>query len=150
MIVVSACLLGENCKYNGKNNKNQQVINFLAEKKYISICPEALGGLSVPRLPCEILDSKVVNNMGIDLTEEFKKGAEISLQICLKNKVKVAILKANSPSCSSNLIYDGSFSNKLVSGFGLTSKLLLENSIFVVDENNLDKIKENNRGNLNL
>lgn len=139
LIAVSACLLGENCKYNGKNNQNEDVINFLQNKKYIAICPEVMGGLSTPRPPSEILGEKVITKNGLDLTQEFRQGAKLSLDLCLKHNVKLAILKSNSPSCGSKTIYDGTFNYVLISGQGITTQLLTKNSIKVIDETSLKK-----------
>lgn len=139
LIAVSACLLGENCKYNGKNNQNEDVINFLQNKKYIAICPEVMGGLSTPRPPSEILGEKVITKNGLDLTQEFRQGAKLSLDLCLKHNVKLAILKSNSPSCGSKTIYDGTFNHVLISGQGITTQLLTKNSIKVIDETSLKK-----------
>lgn len=139
LIAVSACLLGKNCKYNGKNNQNEDVINFLQNKKYIAICPEVMGGLSTPRPPSEILGEKVITKNGLDLTQEFRQGAKLSLDLCLKHNVKLAIFKSNSPSCGSKTIYDGTFNHMLISGQGITTQLLTKNSIKVIDETSLKK-----------
>lgn len=143
MILVSACLLGENCKYNGGNNKNQKVLDFLNGKEYKAICPEVLGGLDTPRDASEIKGNakrilsgcgKVVSCKGKDVTDEFLKGAKVSLEIAKSNNSKIAILKAKSPSCGKGTIYDGSFSGKKISGNGLTAQLLMDNGIDVFTE----------------
>ena len=141
-IIVSACLLGDNVKYNGKNNKNDKLIDFLKDYEVIKICPEVMGGLSIPRLPSEIRDNKVINQKGRDVTLEYTKGAQEVLEIIKKQNMRIAILKQNSPSCGSTHIYDGTFSHNLISGEGITTKLLKENGIIVFDENNYEMIKE--------
>ena len=135
-IMVSACLLGDNVKYNGKNNYNKGLVEFLKDYDVIKVCPEVMGGLTIPRIPSEINDNKVLNKEGIDVTESFNKGAIKTLEIAKRENIKVAILKEKSPSCSSNKIYDGTFSGKLIDGYGITANLLRTNSIIVLDENN--------------
>lgn len=140
--IVSACLMGDNCKYNGGNNYNEDVINFLKDKEYIKVCPEVFGGLKTPRVPSEIVFDKVINQKGLDVTNEYLKGAYKTLQIIKDNNIKCAILKSRSPSCGTNQIYDGTFSKTLKSGDGITAKLLKENGISVFSELELEKIKE--------
>ncbi len=134
-IMVSACLLGDNCKYNGKNNFNKELIDFLKNYEVIKICPEVMGGLSIPRIPSEIKDNLVINKNNIDVTSFFEKGAIKSLEIAKENNIKIAILKDGSPSCGSNKIYDGTFTNNKINGVGITTKLLKENGITVLNEN---------------
>ena len=134
-VVVSACLLGENCKYNGKNNKNEKVIDFLKDKEVIVVCPEAMGGLSIPRLKSEIYgENKVINEKGEDVTDCFVKGASKALEIVLKNDVKLAVLKEKSPSCGSKKIYNGEFNGTLINGSGVFAKMLIEKGIKVLSE----------------
>ena len=135
-IMVSACLLGYNVKYDGKNNLNEDLIEFLKDYEVISICPEVMGGLFIPRIPAEIIKDKVINKEGIDVTNEYNLGAEKTLEIAKENDIKIAILKENSPSCGSNYIYDGTFSHKKIDGNGITAKILRENGIIVLSENN--------------
>lgn len=148
-IIVSACLLGENCKYNGKNNLNEELKIFLSDKDIISVCPEVMGGLSTPRLPAEIeygkssedvivSRAKIFNNEGKDVSTEFISGAEEVLEIAKLENVEIAILKEGSPSCGSNFIYDGTFSSVKKEGMGVTAKLLTENGITVISEKNFD------------
>ena len=135
-IIVSACLLGDNVRYDGKNNQNNKLINFLKDYEVIKICPECSGGLSIPRLPSEIQGAKVKNKEGVDVTKEFFLGASKTLEIEKENHIKVAILKKNSPSCGSGYVYDGTFTHNLVDGDGITTKLLKENGIDVLNEDN--------------
>ena len=134
MILVSRCLIGENCKYNGGNNLNLKVMEFLKDKDYISICPETDGGLSIPRAASEIVCGKVINKNGEDVTKEFKKGAEIALELAKKYSPELIILKSKSPSCGKNKIYDGTFSGKLVNGNGITAGLLINAGYNVITE----------------
>lgn len=132
-ILVSACLLGENCKYNGGNNLNQRVLDFIEEHEVIDVCPEQLGGLSTPRLPAEIVDGVVTNKEGISVDVQFRKGAQTALAVALENKVDLAILQSRSPSCGVKEIYDGSFSGKKIKGQGMFAKLLSAHGIKVLD-----------------
>ena len=136
-ILVSACLLGINCKYNGDNNENIKVLEFIKDKEVIPICPEIMGGLTTPRPPSEIKENKVINNLDIDVTENFQKGANETLKLAKLFGVKKALLKAKSPSCGVGKIYDGTFSGNLIDGNGITTKLLLEHNIEVLTEKDL-------------
>ena len=146
MIVVSACLLGENCKYSGGNNKSEKVLKYLEGKEYIVVCPEQLGGLTTPRDPSEITTdgqkdgkdvlegkAKVVSNKGVDVTDNFIKGAEEALKIAKENNATEAILKEGSPSCGYGYIYDGTFSKKKIKGMGVTASILDKNNIKIID-----------------
>lgn len=136
MILISACLAGIPCRYDGRDTANQNIIKLLKEGKAIPVCPEQLGGLSTPRIPCEITKNKVINKTGNDLTENFTKGAEIVLDIAKKCNCKTAILKSKSPSCGTGKIYDGTFSGNLINGNGITADLLIANGIEVFTEDN--------------
>lgn len=136
-ILVSACLLGINCKYNGKNNKNNKVIEYIKDKYVIPICPEDFGGLSTPRIPSEINNNKVINKDGINVTDNFNNGAYKVLEIAKSLNIKKAILKQKSPSCGCGKIYDGTFKNNIINGDGITTKLLKENNIEVITEEDL-------------
>ena len=148
-ILVSACLLGTNCKYSGGNNLTPKVLELMKEHTLIPICPEQLGGLTTPRKPCEIDvgagsevlagNAKVMNNIGEDLTESFIKGAQETLSLAKLYGCTSAILKANSPSCGCRIIYDGSFSGKHKDGSGVTAQLLLDNGIAVMTDNDFEE-----------
>ena len=143
MILVSACLLGIDCKYSGSNNKNDSVLKYLEGKKYVIACPEQLGGLTTPRNPSEIVkigenevnEYKLLSNEWKDVSENFIKGAEETLKIAKIFNCTEAILKEGSPSCGSSFIYDGSFTGKKISGQGVTTHLLRKNNIKVISEN---------------
>lgn len=132
-ILVSACLLGKNCKYNGGNNLNQGVLEFIEGHEIIGVCPEQLGGLSTPRLPAEIVDGVVTNKEGVCVDNEFRNGAQEALAAALEKKVDLAILQSRSPSCGVKEIYDGSFSGKKIKGQGVFAKLLSAHGIKVLD-----------------
>ncbi len=132
-MLVSACLLGENCKYNGSNNKNEKVIRFLENHEVIPVCPEVLGGLPVPRSPAEIVNGMVMNAEGVSVDCEFRAGAMRAFDVALGNHVDAAILQSRSPSCGVKQIYDGSFSGKKIEGQGIFAKLLSSNGIKVID-----------------
>lgn len=131
-ILVSACLIGTNCKYNGGNNYSDEVMEFLKDYEIIPICPEQLGGLSTPRPASEIVGNNVINIEGNVVTQNYLKGAEEALKIAKMLGVKKALLKAKSPSCGNGKIYDGTFSGTLIDGDGITTKLLKENDIKVI------------------
>lgn len=141
MILVSACLAGINCKYNGGNNYNEKIFNLVKQGKAIPVCPEQLGGLSTPRAPSEvkIINAKkyVINNKNIDVTENFERGAKEVLKLAKKLSIKKAILKSKSPSCGLGRIYSGDFSNTLVEGNGILVDMLLNNGILVESSDNI-------------
>ena len=136
-ILVSACLLGINCKYNGKNNKNEKVLDYVKDKYVIPVCPEVFGGLSTPRIPSEINNNKIINKEGIDVTKYFVDGAKKTLKKAKTLNIKKAMLKQKSPSCGCGKIYDGTFSDNIIDGDGVTTKLLKENGIKVITEEEL-------------
>ena len=137
-ILVSACLLGENCKYNGGNNLAQGLSEALLAHGMTAVpfCAEQAGGLPTPRIPAERVGEKVLNKQGEDVTAPFYLGAQLALERAQAMACKAAILKKNSPSCGSGTIYDGSFSGVLVQGDGVTAELLKANGIAVYNEEN--------------
>lgn len=150
MIIVSACLCGLNTRYDGENNFNEKVAKLLKQGKAIAVCPEQLGNLSTPRPPHEIQGgdgeavingiAKVVSIEGIDSTYNFIKGAEETLKIALDSHATIAILKAKSPSCGFEKIYDGTFSRNLIKGNGVTAELLKRNGIKIFTEENIEDL----------
>ena len=142
MILVSACLLGENCKYSGGNNRREDVCRFLEGKEYVAFCPEQAGGLPTPRLPSERRDGRVFSRDGEDVTAAFLLGAEQALELCRGEEVTLAILKQGSPSCGSRYIYDGSFSGAKIPGEGVTAELLRRNGIRVMSEEEIAEQKD--------
>lgn len=139
-ILISSCLLGINTKYNGENNYNALVEKLKLKYELIPICPEVLGGLSIPRLPSEIRKDRVVNKDLKDVTIEFTIGAEKVLKIAKEENIKIAILKNGSPSCGVSYIYDGTFSNIKIAGAGITTKLLIKNNIKIYSEEEIEKL----------
>lgn len=132
--IVSACLVGMNTKYNGGNNKNERIIEFLKDKEYITICPEVSGGLSTPRAPSEIVKDRVINKEGIDVTKEFNLGTNKEIERVKEFGATIAILKSKSPSCGLNYIYDGSFTSSLIEGDGVFVKELKKLGIKILTE----------------
>ena len=132
-IAVSACLLGENCKYNGGNNYSEKLVDYIKGNDVLSVCPEVMGGLPVPRESAEIVNGVVSHKDGTSVDKEFRKGAKKALEIVKEENVDLVILQSRSPSCGVNSIYDGSFSGKLISGKGVFADLLQKNGIKVMD-----------------
>ncbi len=131
-ILVSACLLGVNCKYDGSNNEQKNLLSYLEGKEVIPICPEQLGGLKTPRESAERKGHKVLTKSGTDVTLEYQKGAEETLHLARLFGAKKAILKSKSPSCGVGQIYDGSYTHTLVDGDGVTAELLKKEGIEVI------------------
>lgn len=146
MILISACLCGVNCKYNGENNLDIRIKKLLEIGKAILVCPEQLGGNCTPRPPHEIINgtgsdvlkqnAKIMTKEGIDSTEKFLKGAYETLKIAKEAKCNIAILKAKSPSCGCGKIYNGKFNGEKIKGNGVTAELLLQNGIKIYTEEN--------------
>lgn len=136
-ILVSACLLGVNCRYDGKGQLIEPLLPLLKEHALIPICPEQLGGLPTPRIAAERIQDKVITKSGQDVTAAFTKGAEEALKLAKLYNCDLAILKERSPSCGAKQIYDGSFTGKLVEGMGVTATLLTQNGIHVIGESEI-------------
>lgn len=135
--IVSACLAGIRCRYDGRACSNKKVVELVKQGEAIPVCPEQLGGLPTPRQSCEIKNRKVISKKGEDLTKKFLRGAEEALKIAKLVNCKTAILKSKSPSCGCGKIYDGSFVGKLVKGDGIFTRLLKQNDIKVISEEEL-------------
>ena len=135
-LLISACLLGDNCKYSGGNNAlPDSVLDRLrARYRLVPVCPEVMGGLPTPRLPSERRGDRVVNRAGEDVTAAFQSGAEAALAQARLHGCSRALLKSNSPSCGSGTIYDGSFSGKLIPGDGVCAALLKADGLEVFGE----------------
>lgn len=140
-IAVSACLLGDNCKYNGGNNRCDKVLELRERHTLIPICPECFAGLPIPRVPSEIRDGRVYSKDGEDLTLVFLDGAEKALYVAEEKGCQIAILKERSPSCGSGKIYDGSFTGKVIDGNGITAQMFYEHGIAVLGESQINKIE---------
>lgn len=142
-ILISACLLGVNCRYNATGKMIPELEELISKHLLIPICPEQLGGLSTPRSPAEIRGESVINKDSVDLTAEFIRGAEESLKLAKIYNCKFAILKERSPSCGNGKIYDGTFSKTIVEGDGFTAKLLKENGIKIIGETEIRNFLKN-------
>lgn len=132
-VLVSACLLGDNCKYDGGNNRNESVIKFAASHKVVPVCPEVLGGLTSPREPSELIGNRVINKEGVSVDEQFRTGAKRALTIALDNEVDMAVLQSRSPSCGVNEVYDGTFTGTLIPGRGIFAQMLVDAGVNVID-----------------
>jgi uncharacterized protein YbbK (DUF523 family) len=140
MYLISSCLIGVNCRYNGTSINDASLKKLIDEGKAISACPEVLAGLPTPRESCEIITEstnvKVKSKVGSDFTKEYELGASIILDICKQHKVTTAILQSRSPSCGFGKIYSGKFDGKLVKGNGITADILFKNKIKIYNELN--------------
>ncbi len=135
MYLVSKCLAGFPCRYDGKDNLVQEIRALVEAGKAVAVCPEVLGGLPTPRTPSEKQpDGRIVSKKGEDVTEAFVRGAERAAAICRECGCTGAILKARSPSCGKGVIYDGSFTGKRVAGSGVFAQMLLDAGISVMTE----------------
>ena len=132
-VLVSACIMGVNCKYNGENNENIAAMNFLKDKEVISICPEVLAGMKIPRSCAEIVDGRVVDENGNDVSLEYDKAVAVALSKIQNEEIDLVILQSRSPTCGVNQIYDGSFTGKLIPGMGLFAKALKQRGYNVID-----------------
>ena len=135
-LLISACLLGTNCKYNGGNNAlpPERLADLEERFRLVPVCPEQAGGLPTPRLPSERRGERVVNRAGEDVTEAFCRGAELALETALREGCRLALLKERSPSCGSGRIYDGSFTGTVIPGDGVTAEMLKKSGLTVCSE----------------
>ena len=139
-LLVSACLLGTPCRYDGRSKADAR-IQALAEKyELVPVCPEELGGLPTPREPSEQQGGRIVMRSGRDVTAEYRRGAEAALALCLQNGCKAAVLKEKSPSCGCGQVYDGTFSRRLIEGDGVTAELLKAHGVAVYGESGAKKL----------
>lgn len=147
-LLISACLLGQPVRYDGKSKPIHSEIHQMwfeqlkSEGRLFILCPEVAGGLPTPRPAAEFQSGsqQVLTQSGVDVTAEFQSGANKALALCQQHEIEYALLKANSPSCGNRHIYDGSFSGTLISGMGLTAKLLSENEVKVFSELEVDQL----------
>jgi len=139
-ILISACLVGDNVKYDGGNNKNPLIEKLLEKYELVPFCAEVEGGLPTPRHPSEQKGDRVINDIDEDVTDQFYRGAELAYNICLFLKIKKAILKERSPSCGVHQIYDGTFSHKVIPGMGVTAAYLKRKGIEVFSEDEIDSL----------
>lgn len=145
-LLVSGCLLGIPCRYDGKEKRNETVCALKENWEIIPVCPEAMGGLKSPREPSEqrVIDGcrRVISRDGKDVTAFFEKGAQKVLELALENRCRFAVLKENSPSCGCGCIYDGTFTGRKIPGMGIAAGLLTDHGITVVGEHSLEKLPQ--------
>lgn len=139
-ILVSACLLGVNCRYSGDGKLLDGVERLMEIAELIPVCPEILGGLTTPRTPAERIGEKVMTKDGRDVTAAYVRGAEESLHLAKMFAAKRALLKERSPSCGYGVIYDGSFSGKFTAGNGVAGEMLAENGVKIYGESRLEAL----------
>ncbi len=139
-ILISACLMGINCRYNGKSEIVKELEELKNKYNLIPVCPEIYGGLKTPRNPAERVNDKVLTNNGEDVTEEYTKGAEEILKLAKFYDCKYAILKERSPSCGFGRIYDGTFSKTTIDGNGVTADLLAKNGVKIIGESKIQEL----------
>ena len=133
-ILISSCLLGLCCRYDQKSVRNEKIVQLAEKHTLIPVCPEQLGGLPTPRIPCERQGERVMGKDGSDKTEPYLLGARSALQIAHETHCELAILKSRSPSCGKGIIYDGTFSGTLTEGNGVAAELLTQNGIKVLSD----------------
>ena len=136
-IMVSACLAGENCKYDGGNNRSGKVLDLISGNEVVKVCPEQMGGLPTPRVPAEIRDGLVVTRDGRNVDAQFRAGAQRCLEIALREQPDLIVLQSRSPSCGVKQRYDGSFTKTLEDGSGVAAELLIQNGFHVIDVEDL-------------
>ena len=132
-IVVSACLMGRNCKYNGGNNYNKKLVAMLKDREIIEVCPEVAAGMPIPRPAVEISHGRVIREDGSDWDDVYRKGVEVVLNQLKHEDIDYAVLQSRSPTCGVKQIYDGTFSKKRIDGQGILAKALAERGIKLVD-----------------
>jgi len=133
-IIISACLLGEPCRFDGQGKHNSSLLEVLKNKHLISVCPEVEGGLTIPRPPAEINGNRVLRESGEDVTRQFEVGAELCVTAGIGARATLAILKSRSPACGCGQVYDGSFSKTLISGDGIFTQLLKKSGIECISD----------------
>lgn len=141
-ILVSACLLGIPCRYDGKSKPCEAVVKLNEKYNLIPVCPEVSGGLPTPRVPSERIGERVMMRDGRDVTDNYNRGAEYALKLCRDNGISLAILKERSPSCGKGKIYDGTFSGKLTDRDGVTAELLQKGGIRVLSESDVEELEK--------
>ncbi len=139
-ILISACLIGDKTRYDGKSNYHPLIKDLLQKYELVPFCSEVEGGLSIPRKPSEIVGERVINSEGKDVTKYYNKGAELALNICKYLDIKIAILKDGSPACGVHQIHDGHFKGHKIKGMGVTASLLVKNGIKVISEDEIETL----------
>ena len=139
-ILISACLLGARCRYDGASKEHPEVLKLAERHTLVPVCPEQLGGLPTPRTPSERQGDAVCTREGTDVTEAYRRGAEEALRLCRMLGCEAAVLKERSPSCGCGEIYDGTFTGTLTAGDGVTAELLKSCGIPVYGESQIDDL----------
>ncbi len=139
-LLVSACLLGVNCRYDGKNGYREEILQLKKHFQLVPVCPEQLGGLETPRKPSEIRAGAVVTSEGKDVTDNFKRGARECLKLAQLFQCEYGVLKERSPSCGYGTIYDGTFTGTKISGNGVAAGLLTEHGVTVFGESRIQEL----------
>ena len=139
-LLISACLLGLRCRYDGQAKPNPRLEEGNRRFTLLPVCPEVLGGLQTPRIPAERVGTRVMTEAGGDVTEAYWMGAEEALRVARKTGCTLALLKEKSPSCGSGAIYDGTFSRQLIPGDGVCAEMLKQNGIRVFGESEIDAL----------
>lgn len=134
---ISKCLCGYNCKYNGGNNYDIKIKDIIDNNEVIYICPEVFGGLPIPRIPFELKNGRAINKEGLDVTDKVMEGCNIALKMIKENNVNKVILKENSPTCGVHYIYDGTFTHTKIKGCGFLTKMLKDENIEVISNEDL-------------
>ena len=137
--LVSACLLGKNCKYNGGNNYNAAVAEFVKDKEVLEICPEMMAGMGCPRTPIEIVDGVLMDRNGNNVDASMRKAVAQAMEMIRKEDIQCAVLQSRSPTCGVNQVYDGSFSGKLIEGSGVLAQALKAAGYQVIDAEDVEK-----------
>lgn len=145
--IVSACLAGEKCRYDGESNTIDAIVKMVNDGTAVALCPEVMGGLPIPRIPCELKRNpdgslNIIDKNNNNHTEAFIRGSELALDAAVKAGITKAILKHRSPSCGCGLIYDGTFSGKLIEGNGVTAELFIKSGIKVITEIEFENLQE--------
>ena len=143
-ILVSACLLGENCKYNGGNNYNASVAEFVKDKEILTVCPEMMAGMGCPRTPIEIVNGVLMDRDGNNVDAPMGKAVANAMEFIRKEEIQCAILQSRSPTCGVNQVYDGSFSGKLISGSGIFAQALKDAGYRTIDAEDVDILPDGN------
>ena len=138
-VLVSACLLGENCKYNGGNNYSSAVAEFVRGKEILPICPELMAGMGCPRTPIEIVDGVLMDRDGKNVDTAMREAVETAMKQLSSEEIQCAVLQSRSPTCGVNQVYDGSFTGKLISGTGIFAQALKEAGYRVIDAEDVGK-----------
>lgn len=139
-ILISACLLGVNCRYNGEGQIVKHIDELIEKYNLIPVCPEIYGGMSTPREPSERIGEHVISKSGKDVTEHFKRGANEIMKLAQLYQCRYAILKERSPSCGYGEIYDGTFSGKLIEGNGILAEMLLKSGVTIISESRIKEL----------